>query len=159
MASQQKIVIGEDKDECEVIVLYEDQDYYDVIEPCKLHPESTDSTDCPPIPQDTITPTKKVSDCPDIGRGKYFPMQMFEDINPQPVDVLPKYLDGICLYLLETTCNTWTRKTSDLWYVKMVTSSKSGYHGYRKIGKCQGSWVCQNPYCSFKSTSFQNQPN
>ena len=41
----------------------------------------------------------------------------------------------------------------------MMTSSKSGYHGYRKIGKCEGSWVCNNPQCSFKLTSFNNQPN
>ena len=53
----------------------------------------------------------------------------------------------------------WTKKTSNLHYFKMVTNSKSGYHGYRKIGKCQGSWVCENPQCSFKCTSFNNQPN
>ena len=41
----------------------------------------------------------------------------------------------------------------------MHTSSKSGYHGYQKIGKCEDSWVCKNPNCAFKSTSYQHQPN
>ena len=41
----------------------------------------------------------------------------------------------------------------------MHTSLKRGYHGYHKIGRCEGSWVCKNPNCAFKSTSFQHQPN
>ena len=78
---------------------------------------------------------------------------------PESVEVLPKYLDCLWLYKLETTYNLWTKKTANLQYFSMVTSSKSGYHGYRKIGKCEGSWVCNNPQCSFQLTLFNNQPN
>ena len=41
----------------------------------------------------------------------------------------------------------------------MTSSLKVGYHGKRKIGTCQGSWVCENKNCFFRSISAENQPN
>ena len=41
----------------------------------------------------------------------------------------------------------------------MTSSSKAGYHGKMQIGTCQGSWVCENKNCFFRSTSAENQPN
>ena len=96
---------------------------------------------------------------PKIGRGNYFPTQMFEDLTPEEVPHIPKHIDGFVFYKVKTDYNNWTKKTSDLRYFNMRTSSKSGYHGYRKIGKCEGSWVCKNPNCAFKSTSHNHQPN
>ena len=80
---------------------------------------------------------------------------MFDDLFPQQVQVIPKYIDGFAFNQVKTDYSNWTRKTSDLRYFNMHTSSKSGYYGYRKIGKCEGSWVCKNLNCAFKSTSHR----
>ena len=99
------------------------------------------------IPKSTIHRKlpKINADVPRIGRGNYFPTQMFDDLTPEQVPVIPKYIDGFTFYRVKTDYSNWTRKTSDLRYFNMHTSSKSGYHGYQKIGKCEGSWVCKNP--------------
>ena len=147
----------------EVIVLYEDEEYYDIIGPQQSpfqnlsQHEIAQTSDSPEIPHHTETLVKKTSDFPNTGRGKYFSIHVFEDMIPEPV--LPKYIDGLSLYKIEMTHNMWMRKISDLLYFTMMTSSKSGYHGYGKIGKYEGLWMCNNLQCSFKSTSFNNQPN
>ena len=114
------------------------------------------------MPSQINTPLKLDKQTPDvlcIGRGNYFPTQMFDDLTPEDVPVIPKYINGFAFYRVKTDYNNWTWKTSDLRYFNMHTSSKSGYHGYCKLGKCEGSWVCKNPHCAFKSASYQHQPN
>ena len=149
-------------DDQEVIVLYEDEDYYDVIPPSNKKSPEGNNNDEPEAPSRITTPEKvdeDDTDMPKIGRGNYFPTQMFEDLTPEEVPHIPKHIDGFVFYKVKTDYNNWTKKTSDLRYFNMRTSSKSGYHGYRKIGKCEGSWVCKNPNCAFKSTSHNHQPN
>ena len=51
------------------------------------------------------------------------------------------------------------KDTCDLRYFLMSTSSKTAYKGIRKVGTCNGSWECQNPYCGFIDMSVDNQPN
>ena len=64
VASQQKITIGTEHDG-EVIVVYEDEDYYNIIRPHKWHihklnqVEKPESSDSPEIPKDIETPVKK----------------------------------------------------------------------------------------------------
>ena len=125
-------------------------------------PEVLTLQDEPESPSQINTPQNTAKDPPDvpsIRRGNYFPKHMFDDITPEHVPVIPRYIDGFALYKVKTDCRKWTRKTSDLRYFNMHASSKSGYHGYQKIGKCEGSWVYKNPNCAFKSTSYQHQPN
>ena len=85
---------------------------------------------------------------------------MFDDLTLKDVPATPKYINGFAFYRVKTDYKNWTWKTSDLRYFNMHISSKSGYHSYCKIGKCEGSWDhYKNPHCAFKSTSYQHQPN
>ena len=165
------------EDNEEVILLYEDKDYFDIIPPPKkkttsqmqsssqqncASPEVLTLPDEPESNSQINTPQKTAkdhADVPRIGRENYFLTQMFDDLTPEQVPVIPKYIDGFAFYKVKSDYSNWTRKTSDLRYFNMHTSSKSGYYGYRKIGRCEGSWVCKNPNCAFKSTSYQHQPN
>ena len=179
MTQLQQTYIPTGDDDDEVIILYEDEDYFDIIPPPKkkstspphiqstsqqnwTSPEVLTLQDEPEAPSQINTPQKTAkdpSDVPRIGRGNYFPTQMFDDLTPEHVPVIPRYIDGFAFYKVKTDYRNWTRKTSDLRYFKMHTNLKSGYHGHWKIGKCKGSWVCKNPNCAFKSTLYQHQPN
>ena len=41
----------------------------------------------------------------------------------------------------------------------MVTSSQEGFNGERRIGTCQGSFICNNDQCPFVLTSHNAAPN
>ena len=41
----------------------------------------------------------------------------------------------------------------------MLTSSREGFVGDRRIGTCQGSFVCRNKQCPFVCTSKYSVPN
>ena len=57
---------------------------------------------------------KECADVPTIGRGNYFPTQMCDDLTPEDVPLILKYIDGFALYKVKTDYKNWTRKTSDL---------------------------------------------
>ena len=87
------------------------------------------------IPKSTLhkKTSKDHADVPTIGRGNYFPTQMFDDLTPEQVQVIRKYIDGFVFYKVKTYYSNWTRKRSVLRYFNMCRSSKSGYHSYQKI--------------------------
>ena len=87
------------------------------------------------------------NEIPEIKRGKYFPIYLFDNIQPEEVEYIPGDIDGMRLYRIQATKQNWTRLTRDLHYFTMTSSSKAEYHGKWKIGTCQGSWVCQNTKC------------
>ena len=95
----------------------------------------------------------------DVGRGKYFPMYLFENIQPEIVKSIPEDIDGQKYYILETGDQSWHEVTGDRRNFGMCTSSRQGFEGIRKIGYCHGSWVCPNSKCPFLSTSHMCQPN
>lgn len=114
------------------------------------HSDTTASTSSTPLSEEFI---------PEIRKGKYFPTDLFDDIEPEMVDNIPGDIDGTKLYVIDATNKDWHKATSDLRHFDMKTSSKAGYSGVRKVGYCKGSWVCKNLNCAFASTSQGNQPN
>ena len=95
----------------------------------------------------------------DVGRGKYFPTYLFDEVQPEVVSSIPQDIDGKKYYLVKTTPAIWHEDTSDLHHFVMRTSTRQGFYGRRKIGFCHGSYVCKNPKCPFLSTSHEGQPN
>ena len=54
---------------------------------------------------------------------------------------------------------TYSIDTGDLWHFKMVSSTRCGFPGIRKVGKCRGGLYCPNMKCNFRATSKNNQAN
>ena len=94
-----------------------------------------------------------------IKSGKPFPTWLDENINGQYVKQIPDLINGLKLYVVNTTLEDYSDDTADLQYFDMKTSSKAKYAGIQKGGICQGSWECPNPHCTFKALSVNNQLN
>ena len=94
-----------------------------------------------------------------ISRGRPFPTQYFERMVPELVDAIPLDIDGTQLYQIKTKKNQLTKVTHDLRHFQMLTSSREGFVGERRIGTCQGSFVCCNKQCPFVRTSKNSVPN
>ena len=82
---------------------------------------------------DVHTDTNEI---PKIKHGKYFPIHLFDNMQPEEVEYIPGNIDGMKLYRIQATKQNWTRLTSDLCYFTITSSSKAGYHGKWKIGTC-----------------------
>ena len=94
-----------------------------------------------------------------ISQGKPFPLWYFDNKIPQHVPYLPHDINGTCYFEIPVVDHRWHGVTSDRRHFKMVTMSRSGYHGEVHLGSCRGSFVCTNPKCPFKKTSHLHQPN
>ena len=55
--------------------------------------------------------------------------------------------------------NQLTKVTHDLRHFQMLTSSREGFVGERRIGTCQGFFVCSNKQCPLVQTSKNSVPN
>ena len=97
--------------------------------------------------------------CQQIGRGKYFPVHLFDNIQPQEVNKIPECLEGLQLFQIKTNINTWHRDTSDLHHFNMHFSCRQGFSGIRKVGTCFGSYVCPNKEYALLSTSQNKEAN
>ena len=94
-----------------------------------------------------------------ISHGRPFPTWYFERTVPELVDAIPLDIDGTQLYQIKTTKNQLTKVTWDLRHFQMLTSSREGFVGDRRIGMCQGSFVCCNKQCPFVCTSKHSVPS
>ena len=82
-----------------------------------------------------------------------FPIHLYrEGVRPKKVDCLPENIDGLKCYKVKCNGKTLIKNTTDRRWFYMRTTSKAGFRGIRKVGTCQGSWVCVNPECSFLKT-------
>ena len=91
--------------------------------------------------------------------GRPFPTWYFERTVPESIDAILLDIDGTQLYQIKTTRNELTKVTHDLQHFQMVTSSREGFIGERRIGTCLGSFVCCNEQCPFVCTSRDCVPN
>ena len=93
-----------------------------------------------------------------IGRGKAFDMSIFQTIPPKKVDMLPHDINGRAVYCININDGEdYKKKYLDGRYFKLTNTSRKGFEGERKIGKCQGNLRCTNPQCPFvKESGNQN---
>ena len=94
-----------------------------------------------------------------ISRGRPFPMWYFDTKIPELIDAVPLDIDGTQFYRIKANKNEWHKVTRDLRHFNMVTSSREGFNGERRIGTCQGSFICNNDQCPFVLTSHNAAPN
>ena len=72
---------------------------------------------------------------------------------------IPDNINGIKHYKIKIHEHIWHVPTSDRRHFRMLTSSRKGFMGERRIGTCKGSFVCNNKDCPFIKTSQCHQPN
>ena len=85
-------------------------------------------------------------------QGVQFPFHFFDEAEMEEVTKLPTDVNGLKKYKIPATvCNYHTLVKDRRWF-KMSKSSTSSLNSIRRVGKCQGSYKCQNPSCSFLST-------
>ena len=96
-----------------------------------------------------------------IKPGKKFPTWLYTNVKEENVDRIPEDINGMKKYKIQITDENddWHKLTGDSRYFTMRSSSSKNLFGTRKIGLCQGSWVCPNHDCTFRKTSYNHQPN
>ena len=94
-----------------------------------------------------------------VSRGRPFPTWFFSTIIPKYVKKIPDDIDGTKLYKVPIREHLWHVPTSDKRHFRMLTSSREGFMGERRIRTCKGSFVCNNKACPFIRTSQFQQPN
>ena len=79
------------------------------------------------IIQDDAVKSQEI--CQQIARGKYFPVHLFDNIQPQEVHKITEHLEVLQLFQVKTNIKTWHRDTSDLCHFKMHSSRRQGFGG------------------------------
>ena len=96
---------------------------------------------------------------PNIYKRLQFDMSPFRGMLPDVVDQIPHDIDGTHFYLIDVPedDNFWS-KYKDGRYFLMNTSSRKGFRGIRRIGKCQGNFICLNDSCPcYQQDNSRNQ--
>ena len=63
------------------------------------------------------------------------------------VDIIPWDISGDHIYKMKCTEEDWTTKYEDGRWLNLSTSSRCSLRGFRKTGKCLGSFICCRPDC------------
>ena len=74
-------------------------------------------------------------------------MLQFEGVEIEEVDDVPIDINGTHIYRINCPENEWIVHQKDHHWWKMQTSSRKGFQGERKIGTCQGHFICTNRKC------------
>ena len=87
---------------------------------------------------------------PSINMRLHFDMSPFRGMLPDVVDQVPHDIDGTHFYLIDVPedDNFWS-KYRDGRYFLINTSSRKGFRGVRRVGKCRGNFICLNDSCPF----------
>ncbi|MCG8623181.1 MAG: hypothetical protein MJE68_14445, partial [Proteobacteria bacterium] len=68
------------------------------------------------------------------------------------IPLLPDDIDGSKKYKIKATVCNYTELVKDRRWFKLSSSTVSDPDTIRRVEKCSGSFVCQNPHCSYLST-------
>ena len=89
-----------------------------------------------------------------IRRGKAFNLSIFKNVIPEQVDCVPHDINGRKMYCINISEEEdHKKKYIDGRYFKLTNTSRKGFEGDRKIGKCVGNYICTNPECPFLKES------
>ncbi|MCG8623656.1 MAG: hypothetical protein MJE68_16890, partial [Proteobacteria bacterium] len=86
-----------------------------------------------------------------------FPEEIFTDVEPEEVERVPYNINGNHSYIIRNISKKWHKAQEDGRWWEMHTSTVRRRRLTRKIGKCYGSYICQNDECpKFKSGKGRN---
>ena len=100
--------------------------------------------------------------CPEVsgtGRRVTFNMKPFWGMIPEVVNKLPHDIDGVKFYIIDVPQEeAFHTRYRDGRHFEMHSSSRKGFRGVRRVGKCRGSFICHNDGCPvYKDTKRRNQ--
>ena len=77
-------------------------------------------------------------------------MTLFKGMVPDVVNKIPYNINGTKYYMIDVPEEeTFFSKYRDGRYFDLNTSTRKGFRGVRRIGKCRGNYVCSNPSCPY----------
>lgn len=79
---------------------------------------------------------------------------LFASIAPQSVDRVPWEANGNTIYTIDCTEEFWHDLQIDGRHWSMSPSSRKDLVGVRKIGTCEGSFICENSECPKYTSEF-----
>ena len=89
--------------------------------------------------------------CPEVrnqGKRIHFNMKPFQGMVPDVVSTIPYNIDGTKFYIVDVPQEgPFHTKYRDSRYIVMHSSSRKGFRGVRRVGKCRGSFQCNNDNC------------
>ena len=89
--------------------------------------------------------------CPEVrnlGKRIHFNMKPFQGMVPDVVSSIPYNIDGTKFYIIDVPQeDPFHTKYRDGRYFLMYFSSRKGFRGMRRVGKCRGSFQCNNDNC------------
>ena len=100
--------------------------------------------------------------CPEVrnvGKRIRFNMKPFQGMVPDVVSTIPHDIDGTKFYIIDVPQeDPFHTKYRDGRYFLMHSSSRKGFRGVRRVGKCRGSFQCNNDNCPlYLESSKRNQ--
>ena len=87
-----------------------------------------------------------------MGQGVSFPFHFLQHINEEEVEKLPPLINGSRKYKIKANISSYTELVKDRRWFKMSRFAVADPHTLRRVGRCAGSFVCNNKTCSFLST-------
>ena len=103
--------------------------------------QNLDSSDCSTLPSIRYPSERK---------RKEFDMSPYKGMVPDLVEKIPFDVDGLKFFIVDVPDEDHhSNKYNDGRYFLLNTSSRKGFKGVRRIGKCQGNYVCNNDNCPF----------
>jgi hypothetical protein len=94
-----------------------------------------------------------------LEKGQPFPTWEYDATKAPELHSLPREVNGCQLFKIRTTKKKLQRDTNDRWHFKMTTSNLATFDGLRRVGWCDGSWVCGNDDCEFLKSNPEKKPN
>ena len=88
-----------------------------------------------------------------LNKGDPFPTWEFQFEVPETVEEIPEDIDGRKAYVIYTTPDKFSQVSSDRRHFVMSASGAKIKGGWRRLGWCQGSYICVNNNCPFWKTS------
>ena len=83
-------------------------------------------------------------------RRTSFDMNPFKGMIPYVVEKIPYDINGTKYYMIDVPEDQqFFVKYRDGRYFDMNTSTRKGFRGVRRLGKCRGNFVCRNPGCPY----------
>ena len=130
-------------------------------------PDGLSSSDGPPQSQDVKVEEEDddIPPCPQVIRDSgregrlHFDMRPFWGMIPEVVSKVPHNINGLKFYIIDVPPeDAFYSKYKDGRYFEMHSSSRKGFKGVRRLGRCRGSFKCNNKSCPlFLATEKENK--
>ena len=88
-----------------------------------------------------------------------FDMKPYRGMVPEVVQQIPHDIDGLKYYIIDVPEDEpFCTKYRDGRYFDLHSSSRKGFRGVRRVGKCRGNYICNNTNCAYyMETKKQNR--